>query len=454
MGKARLRLQSTTARIAIALLLVQLASVGVTLIILQNATERSIKNGTHDFVSEMRTDLIEIYNDDGRADLTKAIARRVRIMGTHDAVIGLISKNGVALAGNLANWPVDLAPSPRWHVVSLRRTGDSAPVEMTIAVTLLPDQSLLVTGNTLAEEQRLRDAGRQAFLYALLLGLLLSALGSYLLAHYIGRKITTITKVADQVAGGNLTQRIILDGSDDAFDRLSLAINNMLSRVETLVSELRLITDSLAHDLRSPVARMKANIERAIQGTRDPSTLLALGNAGDEADSLSRMLTTAIQISRAEAGLGRDQFQTFPISEMLGDLAEVYGPLAEDNGFTIRCIGNGQIEINAHRELLGQAIANLIDNALKYAIGADGIILSAEKRGSQIEISVADNGPGIAAERRVDALKRFGRLDAARQASGAGLGLSLVATVAHLHSGQLILEDNRPGLRAILTLPI
>ena len=451
---AKFGLRSTTTRIAAALLLVQLVGVGVTLVILQNATERSIKNDSRDFVRELQTDLIETYNDDGEDGLVKAIVRRVRIMGSHDAVIGLVSSNNRLLSGNVANWPSGLAATPDWKVISLRRIGEKAPILTNVTITQLPNRSLLLTGNTLAEDQKLRASARQAFLYASLLGLILAAIGSFVLATYIGGKVSKITDVADQVARGKLDRRIILDASDDAFDRLGHAINNMLVRVETLVNELRFVTDSLAHDLRSPVARMKATIERAILGTRDSVALQALSFAADETDSLNRMLTTAIQIGRAEAGLGRDQFQTFQIADMLDDMAEMYGPLAEENGFQMTCDIPVQICIQAHRELLGQAIANLIDNALKYAKGANVIILSAKMVGNIVAVAVADNGPGIAEERRDEALQRYGRLDLARQEAGAGLGLSLVATVAHLHDGTLQLEDNSPGLKAVLLLPI
>ncbi len=453
-GGITLGLRSTTARIAIALLLVQLASVSATLLILQNASEKSIKNDSRDFVRELQIDLAETYNDDGRNDLLKAISRRLRISGSHDTVIGLQSKNGEYLGGNLVAWPSPLSQPTDWKIVTLQRKNDVTAVDMAIIVTRLPDQSLLLTGNSLAEEHRLRAAGRQTFLWSLFLGLILSAIGSLILTRYIERKVAKIAKVTDQVAGGNLTGRVALDGSSDAFDRLSLTINHMLSRVETLVNELRLITDSLAHDLRSPVARIKATLERAILSTRDTVTLSALGAASDDADSLSKMLTTAIQISRAEAGLGRDQFQKFSASSMISDLAEVYGPLAEDNGFEIVCKAAGPIMVEAHRELLGQAIANLIDNAMKYATGGSKITLSVERLPDSIAIMVADNGPGIPAERREEALQRYGRLDSARQATGAGLGLSLVATVAHLHNGRLVLEDNQPGLLATLLLPI
>lgn len=447
------RLRSTTARIAIALLAVQLASVGTALMVIRNATDASLASESRDFVREMQLDLQDAFRAGGYPALQSAVAQRVSNMGGHDAAIGLRDAKGRILAGNLQPWPASIEKRQDWHVVHLQREGDEVPVEMGISIWRLPDKSVLVSGDALEEEQRIKAAGERALVLASLVGIALSLFGSYFLARYIGRKVQRIASVADQVAEGNLAQRIASDGSDDAFDRLGHAFNHMLARVEALVSELRLVTDSLAHDLRSPVARVKAALENMLPLVKDDATQAAVGSAIDEADRLNNMLATALQISRAEAGLGRDQFSLFAANSFIEDLAEVYGPLAEDRGFAIHVAEGDDFELFAHRQLLTQSVANLIDNALKYAAGADRIDLSARDLGDHVEIAVTDNGPGIDPDRREEAIKRFGRLDSARNSAGAGLGLSLVSTVAHLHGGELVLGDNGPGLKAILRFP-
>lgn len=449
----RLIPKSTIGRIALASVGVQVLTTGAALFSMQVVTERALDEGARSFVVELNQDLDDAYERGGRAWLAAAIDRRIQTVGRRDAVVALVDDRQL-IAGNLADWPTGEVVSGGIHRVTLRRREAPAAEPMLVIVTRLPGGERLVAGQTLEEQRRLGDRSRRAFVVALLLGALLAAGGSILLARLIGRRVDHVAEVAAQVGGGDLAQRVAISGSGDAFDRLALAINAMLARIESLVAELRLVTDSLAHDLRSPVARLKSRLEGAARDVSDPRAQLALGAGVEEADRLQAMLATALQISRAEAGIGRNQFRTFLASEMIGDLAEVYGPLAEDGGIDVRVHADPPVRVSAHRELLGQAIANLIDNALNHAAGATLLDLAIARRGEDVVITVADNGPGIPEDRRGEALRRFGRLDAARQATGAGLGLSLVATLAHLHRGRLELDDNRPGLIVRLILPI
>jgi signal transduction histidine kinase len=217
-----------------------------------------------------------------------------------------------------------------------------------------------------------------------------------------------------------------------------------------------MVTDSMAHDLRSPVSRMKARLEQGLGRTNDAGAQAAMADAIEEADSLNRLLDTALEISRAEAGIGRDQFTRFALHPTFEDMAEVYGPLAEDRGFAIAVDSSPGLDIFAHRELLVRALSNLVDNALKYAAGGSTIRIGARQFDSNtIELTVGDDGPGLTEEQMAEATRRFVRLDPARGGTGAGLGLSLVETIAHLHGGTMHLESNPPqGLLVRLTLPI
>jgi signal transduction histidine kinase len=225
----------------------------------------------------------------------------------------------------------------------------------------------------------------------------------------------------------------------------------MFGRIEALVSELRVVTDSLAHDLRSPLTRLSATVERAMRETDDEAAIAALERVGYEAETLLAMLSTALQISRAEAGIGRDRFVDTDIGQMIEDLAEVYGPLAEERGFALTTHGGARAVV--HRELVGQALANLVDNAMKYGRPGGAILLSVERSADAVTLTVDDDGPGIPEDQRAEALRRFGRLDPARSAGGAGLGLALAAAVARLHGGTIELGDNAPGLSVRLELP-
>lgn len=421
---------------------------------MHNFTQRALTSEAQDFVSELRQDLIDEFKDSGAKGVQNAIEERLKTGGRHEVVIAFRAPDGHVLAGNLSTWPPTVVAQQNWRLMSLFRTGQNKAQLVGLTTYPLPSGYQLLTGKVMEDEARLRLTSEQAFIAALVLGLVLAVLGAFLFARFIGRRVSIITSVAQHVRSGDLSHRVPLDNSEDAFDMLSQEINSMLNRIEGLVSELRLVTDSLAHDLRSPVTRLKATVERAITSTRDLPTLEALGTVSEEADRLQNMLTTALQISRAEAGLGRDQFKEFDCAALMLDLTEVYGPLAEEQGFQIAFDGPDVLKVNGHRELLGQAISNLIDNSLKYAKGGDKIILRLEPHSNHITISVEDNGVGIEPEQRDEALRRFGRLDAARQAGGAGLGMSLVTTIAHLHGGSLTLENNTPGLRVVLTLPI
>jgi signal transduction histidine kinase len=225
----------------------------------------------------------------------------------------------------------------------------------------------------------------------------------------------------------------------------------MLDRIEHLVEELRLTTDGLAHDLRSPLVRLRARGEQALAKAETPASQAAIEAMLKEADALLRMLATMLEISRAEAGLGRDTIAAVDLAGLARDVVEMYEPLAEERGLPITYRGEGTLIWAANRELLAQALANLVDNALNY--GAGRIEVAATMQGECACLSVSDEGVGIPGERREEAVRRFGRLDPARSREGAGLGLALVNAIARMHGGRLSLSDNRPGLLVTIELP-
>lgn len=446
-------LGSTTAKIAMAFLVAQIVAVGVALVLMYGFTERTITADAQNFVSELDSDVSDEFERGGLAAATVAIEDRLANDGPRNAVIILRAPNGSLAVGNLDAWPTGLGDSVGWQERVIRTTGSAQAAMSGLHTAKLAGGYVLLSGQILESEERLGTIIESSLITASLAGLVVAGFSAWLFAWFIGRRVNHIANVASEFSAGELAARVSPDGSGDAFDRLGHAINAMLERVQVLLTELRLVTDALAHDLRSPIARLKATIDRASMTTRDGTAIAALGSVSDEADRLLRMLTTALQISRNEAGIGREQFTRFDGAEMLRDLAEVYGPLAEDQGFALEVAVPAHATIDAHRELLGQSLANLIDNALKYAVGGSTIALSLVQREGALELAVADDGPGIAEDDRALALRRFGRLEAARPQGGAGLGLSLVATVAHLHGGTFALEDNAPGLRAVMRLP-
>jgi signal transduction histidine kinase len=234
------------------------------------------------------------------------------------------------------------------------------------------------------------------------------------------------------------------DRSGDAFSILGEEVNHSLNRVTSLISELKIATDGLAHDLKSPLTRLRVALEHVASEAIEPTTREAADRAMAEGDRLLSLVETALSISRAEGGIGRESFAEVDLAALLATIAEIYAPLVEDHGRAILVDAPAVARWRVHRELLAQAVGNLVDNAIKYGEGTITLKLAVE--GDRVLIAVSDQGTGIPPALHGEALRRFGRLDTARGGSGAGLGLSLVQAVAHLHGGNVELGDSGPGL--------
>ncbi len=424
----------------------QLVGAGAMVATVRHLTRSEIADQAEDAASDLRDELSGVWLSGGQAAVRAAVDRRMTTDRLPLSVILLTDPRGRFVAGNIADWPPNV-PAPGSATIEIFRIGHSQPERMRVMATRLPDGSRMLAGHVIESELRVALAMEEAMGVGMAAAIVLAALAAWAAARMIERRLEDTVATAHAVAGGDLSRRVIPNGGDDAFDALAQAVNAMLDRIALLMTELKVATDGLAHDLRSPLTRLRATLDRSLAESRDENARVAVGRALEEGDRLLAMLDTALRISRAEAGLGRDAFVDADLAEMVRDVADMFEPLAEDRGMTIRAEGPETLVARVHRELLGQAVANLIDNALKY--GAGEITVRVEPGPVLI---VADDGPGIPEERRDEALKRFGRLDAARTESGAGLGLSLASAVAHLHGGTLALEDNAPGLRVRLTL--
>lgn len=446
----------TIVRLTLMLVLAQVAALALGLTVIHRFTSATILSDARTAAEVARDDLVDDYRQQGLPGLVEAIDYRLRARDDRNFIVLLKGPDSRRLAGNLSEWPPTIADTARWHRIWLARAGATTAEPMGVVTTRLPGGYALLTGETLEAERQLARASETAFFYALTVGIVIAALMAALVAWILARRIDIFSRAANEFVGGKLDTRVEHDETGDAFDRLAVSINAMFGRIAGLVRELRMVTDSMAHDLRSPVSRMKARLEQGLGRTKDPAAQAAIADAIEEADSLHRLLDTALEISRAEAGIGRDQFTRFATGPMLEDMAEVYGPLAEDRGFAIAVDAPPELDIFAHRELLVRALSNLVDNALKYAAGGSTIRIGAHHRdGAAIDLIVTDNGPGLTDDQMAEAARRFVRLDPARGGTGAGLGLSLVETIAHLHGGTMHLESSPPhGLCIRLTLPV
>lgn len=440
-------------RFAILVFLMQSLCVLVALAAVHQFTSRSMAHASREVAVGLRDDIAATYAAAGSAAAGATVRSRIASDRRGDSVILLLSPEGRMVAGNLDRWPAGIGSSETWHLSHLVRNDRKGRQREVIGIvsTQFPDGALLMTGHVVEDDLRVGGFLQKALLGAVLIAVPLAGGAAWLSAAFIKGRLRSVIDTAAAIGTGEMDRRITLTGGGDMFDALGRAINAMLDRITGLVGELRLVTDGLAHDLRSPLTRLRAVIESALSKSRDESTGIALESVLEESDTLLRMLNTALTISRAEAGIGRDSFTTVDVNALLRDFQEMYGAIAEEKGVSITVDAGPDLTVSSHRELIGQVLSNLIDNALKY--GGANIRLMARREPGRILVTVADDGPGIAEERREEALKRFARLDASRHIAGAGLGLSLAAAVARLHGGELTLANAEPGLLVTLALP-
>ena len=456
-------LRSTVFRrtLGVVLLLAFVASAVIGLIgwhansILTRATSAAIAAEIAELKAEFRSRGIE--------GLAAAVAERSLVHG--NALYHLEDASGERRAGNLDGMPAIFTAGQRVGTFSYRRPGPPPGPRHAAAGVLIEidNRAVLLVGRDIEEQRALlfaiyRSVGIGAAVLALL-----GVLGGIGLASHILKRIGTISATSAGIVAGRLSERIPLDGSNDELDRLAAQLNDMLSRIEQLMGGLREVSDNIAHDLRTPLNRLRNRAEAALaDGRGAPAWHEGLERVLDEADELIKIFNALLLIARLEAGSAAERFETTDAAAIVRDLAEFYEPVADEAGFQLACTADDELPVRANRQLLGQAVTNLIDNALKYARKpAEGapaalriIEVGARRVGSDAVISVADRGPGIRLEDRERALKRFVRLEQSRSEPGTGLGLSLVAAVARLHQGSLRLEDNAPGLRVILVLPL
>jgi signal transduction histidine kinase len=444
----------TTLRIALlAGLLALLSNLAVIGFIYVRTHDEALAN-LHRQVAEQSRVLTDVYRTGGPVALDDAIDDTLTFADPQTAV-ALIAPDGRQLKGNFAEPPPirSLQEGGRSAVIRLR--GQPSPRAAQVIVTRLRKGEWLVSGRQVGEGLAIRATLERSLLLSLIVAGLLGLLCGVVLAHYVSRRIGNIAAVANRISARDLSQRVPLSGAGDSFDRLGQRINAMLDRITTLMEELRLLTDSLAHDLRSPASRLRSAAHAAAQASDPAEQEELLGSVVRNADALIRILSTVLEISRSEALTGRNQFAWFDVGEVAAELAEMYDPLAEERGAALRLRRpNGPVPFFGHRQLLAQALSNLIENAIRYGSGGGEIEVRLVQGDKQVCIQVADRGPGIPANRREDALRRFGRLDSSRSDEGAGLGLALAQSIAHLHEVELQLDDNAPGLLTTLRLPV
>ncbi len=408
------------------------------------------------------TGLSEQYRVGGLRQLIAVVEARSREPGA--SLYLVTTPAGERVAGNVDALQPGVLARPGQREITYqrgRREDRAGETHRALArVFILPGGFRLLVGRDVEERARLRDVIRRAFGWSMVLVLGLGFLGGLVVTKRVLRRIDAMTDTTQFIMAGHLEGRLPLAGTGDELDRLAGNLNAMLDRIGVLMSGMRQVSDNIAHDLKTPLTRLRNRADEALRTAKTPDELRAALEANiEESENLIRVFNALLMIARLEAGNAADILSDIDAAEAARGVAELYDALAEEAGLAFAARIDGTLPVRGNRELLGQAIANLVDNAIKYGAPGPGegekpVGVSARRVGAEALITVADRGPGIPDADRERVLERFVRLESARTRPGFGLGLSLVAAVARLHGGRLTLEDNGPGLRATLSLPL
>jgi len=403
--------------------------------------------------------LSEAYERGGIRRLVDAVERRSRQPGSSLYLVTTFA--GESIVGNVAEISTGVLETPGGSEITYKRVGDDGAAHPAVArVFVLPGGFRLLVGRDLADREALRGILVRTLLTSLVWLTVVGVFGGAFVAARVLKRVDAMNESARGIMLGETSRRLPMAGTGDELDRLAHNLNDMLDRIAQLMIGLREVSDNIAHDLKTPLTRLRNGAEAALHAdVDDTARKAALESIIGESDALIRTFDALLMIARLEAGSVRESMTDFDIGAATRDIVELYEPSAEENGMTVTYAGEPGLTVHADRDLVSRALSNLIENALKYGRsttpGADADIrVEARRVGPSVEITVADRGPGIPdAIDRARVLDRFVRLEASRSAPGSGLGLSLVAAIARVHKGALRLEDAAPGLRAILDLP-
>jgi signal transduction histidine kinase len=408
--------------------------------------------------------LARIEEQQGFRSLVFAVARLAGQPGPGIYYLG--DSNGLQIAGTSTTFPANVLDTEGIFSFNYDRggladeAGETSDTEgyAVVRSVLLPSGFRLIVGRDVVERRGFTAIVLQGFLYAVLGILVFSVLAGVVTARRVLRRIDTINATSAKIMSGSLSERIPVTRRNDEFDVLATSLNAMLDRIEGLMQGLKEVTDNVAHDLKTPLTRLRTQAESALRaGSSGQTQREALESTISESDKLIRTFNALLMIARAEAGAPSGAFADVDVSAVAADVAELYEPAADEQGIALDTAIAPGVHLRANRELIGQALVNLIENALKYYEHIEGrggtitVVVGAAK--GRVLIEVADNGPGIPEPDRARVLERWVRLEKSRTEPGSGLGLSLVAAVARLHRGEFRIEDNAPGVRAVIDLP-
>jgi signal transduction histidine kinase len=427
-------------------------------------TRRMITEQIATTVTAETGELSDIFGRRGLHGLVFNIENRALRPGANLYLV--TTPTGQAIAGNVGSLAPGVMATTGWSETAYRRLDeqDSADHRALVHVSVLGGGFRLLIGRDLEERRRLFGIVAKAAQWSVLIVVVLGLGGGIFVARRVLRRIDAMTGTTQRIMAGDLSGRLPVGRSGDELDRLAENLNAMLERIEALMMGLKEVSDNIAHDLKTPLTRLRNRAEEALaKSASEAEYRTALERTIEESDGLIRTFNALLMIARAESGQARGNMDDFDAAEVANGIHELYEPLAEDDGMTLR-VKTASTPLHGNRELISQALANLVENAIKYGkpnpivqplntVDAREILIEARREGDAVLLSVTDHGPGIAEADRKHAVERFVRLEASRTQPGSGLGLSLASAVATLHGGELRLGDAHPGLIATLKIP-
>jgi len=419
---------------------------------------QSIVQGDVDLIidTELRS-LENQYVRSGIPGVTDEINLRIDSWGRIGAVYMLAGPRFERLAGNVTNWPFDgdpAEPYPEFRIESIE-PGQRSVHPVRAAVRKLPNGDWLLVGSDMSQDRRYVRTFQIATLWGIGLSILVAGIAGFSFSFRLARRVGDVTDTCVRIMSGEQGHRLPVAGSSDEFDALATSVNRVLDRLEEQTRTLRATFDSVAHDLRAPLHRLRSRMDAVLRlpalesGIREP-----VESALREVDHLQRTLATLLQIALAESGAPLASPAPVDVGELAEELAELFEPVARERDLTLTARVERGVIVEGNRQLLAQLITNLLENALKYVPAGGRIDVGVKRLADRAQLVIGDNGPGMPAEERLRAGEPFARLGQRSGLEGSGLGLSLVSAIARLHRARLALESNDPGLRAVISLPL
>ena len=449
-------LRTSTFRLALVYMVLFAGSVLILLGFIYWSTVTYMAEQTDATIRAEITGLAEQYRERGLDGLVKTISERVARDPDSSSVYLLASPRRAPLAGNLSAWP-DAAPAADgWLDFEFEDPRAGGRVFQARARTfVLRDGLHLLVGRDIRELRATQDLITRALLWGMAITLALALLGGVVMSRGMLRSIELINQTSRNIMAGDLSQRIPIRGSGDELDQLAANLNAMIDEIERLMDGIRHVSDNIAHDLRTPLTRLRNRLEQLQLDLREDSPYRGQVEQGiAEADQLLATFAALLRIARIEAGGHTAKFERVDLEALVRDAAELYEALAEEKQLRFSASIDPGVSVDGDRDLLFQALINLLDNAIKYTPAGGAVSIELKRAADSVDIAVGDSGSGIAEAERDKVGQRFYRLESSRSTPGSGLGLSLVKAVARLHRATLLLEDNAPGLRATLRLPL